>query len=252
MIYYKYRWVCGFLLFLFSSLAGFYLFIAEDQQKLQRLSSQALKLTQQLATMYQVNQQKPSTQVTYHYQYADALEMVFLSAYSAQASLQRISLQGQFADLDTIQLRANGSFKQLKDFLVQLQHQPILIVVTDLSWCVLHAETLELKLTMNMFKDVPARVVALNTDAFAQSPFCNRKQFYAEETTQMPLESLQMVGYLQKDKRSEAWFRLPNNTLMSVKVADRIGSERGVVTQVTPEQVVIATRTGNYIIRNGR
>ena len=257
MRHYDYRWLYGIVLFWFIMLFG-YCYLIQPEHEALRSAAKIEKKLKAAAMRSQTLQVEVMPAASSHpYQYTDALSMLFLSAHKAGATLQRVHLQISLPAQDSVQLAAAGSFKQLANFIFTLQHQPILMMVTDFSWRLPSINQLTLNMTVQLLKyGMPRKQFNDNQFSNTDSAFCTADKSLSDvrvnlaQAQTIPLAWLKMAAYLRQDNRIEAWVRLPNDGLISVKKADRIGKEHAVITQITPEQIVMTTAQGKRVIKS--
>ena len=81
-----------------------------------------------------------------------------------------------------------------------------------------------------------------------------RNQRTREPLEYFPLDTLRMVGVLEKGNQIWGLIKDPQNTVHRVKVGNHLGSNEGEITAVSEEKIelleVVADGMGNYVERN--
>jgi hypothetical protein len=143
-----------------------------------------------------------------------------------------------------IKLIAQGDFPQLFSFMMALNDFVFPLVVLDFSYQAKVPGVFLFTAKIALFKYKNPHFLNEKNKAIPRNPFCFSLPFSPEVQTKeevkaqkFSLHELKMTGYVRQENQHQALFLLPNLSLISLSVGDRIGKEKGKMIEINPYYV---------------
>lgn len=261
---YAYRWFLALFILLMIMGGGYTYQIKPLWMDIERLYAEETQLSADIAraklVMRQQNQLKMPQKIMPKYKQSElASEML---AHLQKSGLALKSLHflprslGKDNEFVTVKLTAQGDFSHLAALIRGLNAAPHPLVLLDFSYAADAHQPFLFTAHLALFHHGVQKVnVPLIQEKQPAHPFCATLPFVHEgggkaamKTTVFSLTTLKKVGYVEQGKERTALFLLPNQTIVSVAVGDRIGREKGKIVAIKKDQVVIVLPQGQRMM----
>lgn len=255
LTFYKYRfWFSSG----FAGFLGLFIFFYFIYPKITELENLKIKYNDLIETYHSISElpkknsfipsQKPIE--PYPSQIALLSDVIKTSRYDSVKilSLERIHRIDDKAVIPGINLTLRGNFSSLTAFLTYMKTQLSLLVVSDFAFYGVQ-NTLNLSLTLY---SIPGAMLQRSKKAYGlgsrpllPSPlFCESEKITyfklptAEEVmTHISVREIKKIGYLRKDKKSQALLLLPNKQMFFAHQGMIIGKEHALIHNITPDGI---------------
>lgn len=174
------------------------------------------------------------------------VEAMNAQGLSLQKAIKKVSAIKEKKDVIVFHVIAEGNFKKVYSFMMMLFQYSNFLTFLDFSY-LKNAEK-KFIFTADIAFFHPKKIENITMFKFDNKekwvdPFCSNQDFYLhfneENLTHYSVFQMKIIGFLQLAFRQEAWMKLPNQSIFSVKVGDVIGKERARITHLSTDEMVM-------------
>lgn len=147
-----------------------------------------------------------------------------------------------------VTITLQGDFARWLNFLMYFNHHSIPVFLREWQFKVLDNTELIIVMTMDYLPSLTQSAPLpqqRNVIPYQFNPFCHaqtlqeQNQLVDQQAQQVSVKVLRFVGFLNANHQRHAFIKLPTNRLLSVALGSVVGKERGLVTTVANDHIVM-------------
>lgn len=247
---YKYRLFIALLIVTLMVITAYFTDIQPRLTRISLLKEHQHKTQTELIALAKwlpVSALEHDEQALTHFNQVDHVANLFALARAQGVMIEALSQSNLPGVGMTAHVVMQAGFAQIAAFIFALDQQIYPITITDFSFTNTKQQTLLASLQLILFNQREP-LTTHSPAVLLHDPFCHAatisEAMHVNVATKLqatPLNVLKMIGYIAAQERSYAFILLPDNEAVAVSLGMQVGSEKGVVTAINADHLIITT-----------